>query len=117
MMFDPPTKRLSFLELLEAILRLRGGISATVTDVVDVREYVKFRCDSIEKNITDLVQTQLGVVEKQLSRILQAQEEAAAAANQGDTDSDIPGDSDPIYRVGCVGSDEGIFDESQLLMR
>merc|ERR1740138_409148 len=51
-LFDPPGKKLTFADLLEAILRLRGGISATVTDVVDVREYVKLRMDLLEQKLS-----------------------------------------------------------------
>jgi len=72
-LFDPPTKKLSFAELLEAILRLRGGISATVTDVVDVREYVKLRCDTIERQLTESVNQQISGIQDMLSRVMAAQ--------------------------------------------
>eukprot|EP00913_Durusdinium_trenchii_P024472 g22974.t1 len=36
-------RKLSFQEFLEVVLRLRGGNSATVTDIVDLREYARHR--------------------------------------------------------------------------
>lgn len=43
-----PSKKLSFSEFLNVILRLRGGHSARVTDIVDLREYVRHRLDRLE---------------------------------------------------------------------
>eukprot|EP00933_Yihiella_yeosuensis_P018952 TRINITY_DN15428_c0_g2_i1.p1 TRINITY_DN15428_c0_g2~~TRINITY_DN15428_c0_g2_i1.p1 ORF type:complete len:738 (+),score=143.35 TRINITY_DN15428_c0_g2_i1:139-2352(+) len=39
---------LSFTEFLEVVLRLRGGNSATVLDIVELREYIKQRLDKFE---------------------------------------------------------------------
>ncbi|CAJ1355534.1 unnamed protein product [Effrenium voratum] len=41
-------RKLSFQEFLEVVLRLRGGNSATVTDIVDLREYVRQRFDRMD---------------------------------------------------------------------
>lgn len=41
-------RKLSFSEFLEVVLRLRGGNSATVTDIVDLREYVRQRLDRMD---------------------------------------------------------------------
>lgn len=42
-------RKLSFPEFLEVVLRLRGGNSATVTDIVELREYVRQRLDRFEE--------------------------------------------------------------------
>eukprot|EP00747_Dinoflagellata_sp_TGD_P124950 gnl/TRDRNA2_/TRDRNA2_174085_c0_seq4.p1 gnl/TRDRNA2_/TRDRNA2_174085_c0~~gnl/TRDRNA2_/TRDRNA2_174085_c0_seq4.p1 ORF type:complete len:185 (+),score=31.97 gnl/TRDRNA2_/TRDRNA2_174085_c0_seq4:480-1034(+) len=42
-------RRLSFAEILEAVLRLRGGNSAKVTDICDLREFVRLRFDALEE--------------------------------------------------------------------
>jgi len=47
-------KKLSFGEFIEVILRLRGGKSATVTDIMDLREYTKLRIDNVEFRLGDL---------------------------------------------------------------
>jgi len=43
-------KKLSFAELLSVVLRLRGGNTSTVTDIVDLREYMRQRFDYLEAN-------------------------------------------------------------------
>jgi len=48
------TDTLSFQDLLGVVLRLKGGNSAQVMDVVDLREYVKQRSDNIEASIAKL---------------------------------------------------------------
>eukprot|EP00747_Dinoflagellata_sp_TGD_P124945 gnl/TRDRNA2_/TRDRNA2_174085_c0_seq10.p1 gnl/TRDRNA2_/TRDRNA2_174085_c0~~gnl/TRDRNA2_/TRDRNA2_174085_c0_seq10.p1 ORF type:complete len:178 (+),score=35.95 gnl/TRDRNA2_/TRDRNA2_174085_c0_seq10:480-1013(+) len=42
-------RRLSFAEILEAVLRLRGGNSAKVTDICDLREFVRLRFEALEE--------------------------------------------------------------------
>eukprot|EP00435_Cladocopium_sp_Y103_P067745 s107_g30.t1 len=44
-------RKLSFQEFLEVVLRLRGGNSATVTDIVDLREYVRQRFDRMDLRV------------------------------------------------------------------
>ncbi|CAL1146449.1 unnamed protein product [Cladocopium goreaui] len=44
-------RKLSFQEFLEVVLRLRGGNSATVTDIVDLREYVRQRFDWMDLRV------------------------------------------------------------------
>jgi len=46
-------KKLTFSELLEVILRLRGGKTSTVTDMMELREYVKQRLDSREVQLNE----------------------------------------------------------------
>jgi len=41
-------RKLSFQEFLEVVLRLRGGNSASVMDIVDLREYVRQRFDRMD---------------------------------------------------------------------
>lgn len=41
-------QKISFSEFMELVLRLRGGNGARVRDVVDLREYVRQRMDSLE---------------------------------------------------------------------
>mmetsp|Transcript_9443 Transcript_9443/g.16759 ORF Transcript_9443/g.16759 Transcript_9443/m.16759 type:complete len:711 (-) Transcript_9443:92-2224(-) len=44
-------RKLGFAEFLEVVLRLRGGNSATVTDIVDLREYVRQRFDRMDLRV------------------------------------------------------------------
>jgi len=75
-------RKLNFADLLEVILRLRGGKSATVTDIADLREYTKLRLDNVELKLheeaeaqTELkdVREELKVIRQQLSRVLRSQ--------------------------------------------
>lgn len=43
------TQKLSFAEFLDVVLRLRGGNAATVTDIVELREYMRQRFDRIDR--------------------------------------------------------------------
>lgn len=43
-----PLKKLSFAEFIEVVMRLRGGNNASVTDIVDLREYVRQRFDHLD---------------------------------------------------------------------
>jgi len=45
-------RKLSFNEFLQVVLRLRGGNNATVTDIVDLREYVRQRLDRMDWRLT-----------------------------------------------------------------
>jgi len=44
-------KSLSFREFMSIVLRLRGAHNARVTDIVELREYVRQRCDRIEASL------------------------------------------------------------------
>jgi hypothetical protein len=72
------SKTLTFNEILDVILRLRGGKSATVTDVADLREFVRVRMDHmeemhIEKQVQlDEMQEELSAVNLRLSAIINA---------------------------------------------
>eukprot|EP00933_Yihiella_yeosuensis_P039485 TRINITY_DN3352_c2_g1_i1.p1 TRINITY_DN3352_c2_g1~~TRINITY_DN3352_c2_g1_i1.p1 ORF type:complete len:806 (+),score=130.17 TRINITY_DN3352_c2_g1_i1:105-2522(+) len=46
-----PLRKLSFGEFLEVVLRLRGGNAAMVTDIVELREYVRQRLDRMDIRI------------------------------------------------------------------
>eukprot|EP00930_Biecheleria_cincta_P042503 TRINITY_DN29250_c0_g1_i1.p1 TRINITY_DN29250_c0_g1~~TRINITY_DN29250_c0_g1_i1.p1 ORF type:complete len:850 (-),score=138.34 TRINITY_DN29250_c0_g1_i1:42-2537(-) len=53
--------RLSFRTVLNLILRLKGGNTAQVTDVVDLRDYMRQRSDALEQTLCKLTgQTFLG---------------------------------------------------------
>eukprot|EP00930_Biecheleria_cincta_P002320 TRINITY_DN103330_c0_g1_i1.p1 TRINITY_DN103330_c0_g1~~TRINITY_DN103330_c0_g1_i1.p1 ORF type:complete len:817 (+),score=141.41 TRINITY_DN103330_c0_g1_i1:31-2481(+) len=43
-----PKERLSFKDVLSLVLRLKGGNTAQVTDIVDLRDYVRQRADNLE---------------------------------------------------------------------
>lgn len=47
-MSDINTQKITFAEFMELVLRLRGGNGARVRDIVDLREYVRQRMDSLE---------------------------------------------------------------------
>lgn len=44
----PREKKLSFFEFMEVVLRLRGGNSASVMDIIDLRNYIRQRLDKFE---------------------------------------------------------------------
>eukprot|EP00930_Biecheleria_cincta_P025862 TRINITY_DN18340_c0_g1_i1.p1 TRINITY_DN18340_c0_g1~~TRINITY_DN18340_c0_g1_i1.p1 ORF type:complete len:833 (+),score=134.41 TRINITY_DN18340_c0_g1_i1:29-2527(+) len=47
-----PEDRLSFKDVLNLVLRLKGGNAAQVTDIVDLREYVKQRADALDAHFS-----------------------------------------------------------------
>jgi len=47
-------KTITFADFLEVILRLRGGNSATVTDVMDLREYTKGQLADLRSDVREL---------------------------------------------------------------
>lgn len=65
------SKTLTFNEILDVILRLRGGKSATVTDVADLREFVRVRMDHMEEMHIEK-QVQLDEMQEELSAVKSA---------------------------------------------
>jgi len=66
-------KRVSFSELLEVILRLRGGNKSTVTDIMDLREYVKQRCDNMEVRLQRLDKVEIRLHDLQVGQLEMSQ--------------------------------------------
>jgi len=81
--FCPP--KLSFVDFLELVLRLRGGNAAMVTDVVQFREYFQERClfyeDTLERQRTQAAEFEILADPTLQSPLAESQELPAEVAS------------------------------------
>jgi len=93
--WEPHVRQLAFSEFLKVVLRLRGNNSASVTDIVELREYIQQCLDKQTKRMERRI--------SKFERTVRDGQDASVGADSKDAIPDVSGHFDALAESQDVG--------------